>query len=228
MRKKDRKQKGFTLLEVIISVAILSVVVLMGSLVQKRNQQVWFKSNQRRDVQQNARIALDQMVKDIKQAGYIYGNRASTDIPPGIGQAINIAQQNRISFNAVIRDVNGDGLKEDTTTWSVNRDTETVTFSMMPISGTSRKKIQKRSVSAYGVLDMDFTLPQVGVENLEFKYRDESGNVFTFPISGNDRYNIRYIEINLTVKKGAGDKKAAAGYEEITLTSGVSPPNLKQ
>ena len=227
MQKKVRKQKGFTILEIMISVVILSMVVLMGSLVQKRNQQLWFKSNQRRDVQHNARIALDQMVKDIKQAGYIHGNRDFTDIPPGIGQAIEIAGQNSIRFNAVIRDVNGDGLKEDTTTWSVNRDTETITFSMVSIHGTPKNKIQRHSVFANGNRDRDFTSPQVDVTNLEFEYRDESGNVLPFPIVGNDRYNIRYIEVSLTVKKGAGFD-TAAGYEEIKLTSGVSPPNLKQ
>ncbi len=228
MQKKVCKQKGFTFLEIMISVAILAMVVLMGSLVQKKNQQLWFKSNQRRDVQQNARMALDQMVREIKQAGYIHGNRAPTDIPPGIGQAIEVATPNTISFNAVIRDVNGDGLKEDTTTWSVNRDTETITFSMVPVSGTTKNKIQRHSVFANGDRDMDFTLPQVDVENLEFEYRDGPGNILTFPISILDRYNIRYISVSLKVKKGAGLGNTVAGYEEIILKSGVSPPNLKQ
>ncbi len=227
MQKKIRGQKGFTLLEVRVSVAILSMVVLMGRLVQKKNKQLWFKSNQRRDVQQNARMALDQMVQEIKQAGCIYGNRAITDTPPGIGPAIKVAGQNTISFNAVVRDVNGDGLKEDTTTWAVNKDTETITFSMVTVSGTNKNKIRRHSVFANGDRDMDFTLPQVDVENLEFEYRDESGNPLVFPISGNDKYSIRYISVSLKVKKGAGRKNMAAGYEEIILKSGVSPPNLK-
>ena len=119
-----QKKRGFTLIELLVSFIILSIVVIIVASTYQRNTQVWLKSDQMRDVQQNARIALERMTADIKQAGYVYGNRSPLLIPPGNGPAITTADQNTITFNAVVRDVNGDGLKSDATSWAINVDTE--------------------------------------------------------------------------------------------------------
>ena len=216
-----KKNTGFTLIETMVTLAILGLVMLAITSVYKGSTMLWIKTDQQRDVQQNARIALQQMIREIRQAGYVFMN---TDVGSGgNGPAIDIAEANKIVFSAVVRDVNRDGVKDNNLNWSVNVDTETVTFSI-PV-GT--KKIQRHSIKAGGITEnKDFTFPAVEVTGLDFIYKDGNGSFLATPVIGDIRYDIRYIEIVLTVSKGVGQANAAAGKETFILKGGVSPPNL--
>ena len=215
-----KKNSGFTLIETMVSLVILGLLMLAITSVYKGSTMLWIKTDQQRDVQQNARIALQQMIREIRQAGVVFGNK---DVGSGgNGSAIDTAEANRIIFNAVVRDVDGDGVKSNNLDWAVNVDTETITFSI-PVGTT---KIQRHSVEADGTDDRDFTFPAVDVSGLDFIYKDGNGNPLTFPIGVAALYNIRYIEITLTVSKGVGQAGVAAGKEEFILRGGVSPPNL--
>ena len=75
-----KKNTGFTLIETMVTLAILGLVMLAITSVYKGSTMLWVKTDQQRDVQQNARIALQQMIREIRQAGYVFGN---TDIGSG-------------------------------------------------------------------------------------------------------------------------------------------------
>ncbi len=216
-----KKNTGFTLIETMVTLAILGLVMLAATSVYKGSTMLWIKTDQQRDVQQNARIALQQMIREIRQTGYVFGN---ADIGSGgNGPAIDTAEVNKISFSAVVRDINGDGVKDNDLDWSVNVDTETITFSI-PFGTT---KVQRHSVRAGGITDnKDFTFPAVKVTGLVFNYKDTEGSVLAVPVVGDIRYDIRYIEIVLTVSKGVGQENSAVGKEIFILKGGVSPPNL--
>jgi prepilin-type N-terminal cleavage/methylation domain-containing protein len=70
MRKQFNRQSGFSLMEILVVVAILVIVlaVVFGAVntVQKRN----FTEQQRVDITQNAREFLDQLARDMHNTGY--------------------------------------------------------------------------------------------------------------------------------------------------------------
>ena len=65
-----RGEGGFTLIELMISAAILGLMMagLLGLLTASRN--AYSRGSSTIDAQQNARLALDRMGKEIREAGY--------------------------------------------------------------------------------------------------------------------------------------------------------------
>jgi prepilin-type N-terminal cleavage/methylation domain-containing protein len=68
MNKKP-SQMGFTLLELMMSLTLFSVVILFSYQIFKADHKVFVEQIEVVDMQQNARIALDQLVTDIRLAG---------------------------------------------------------------------------------------------------------------------------------------------------------------
>ena len=67
---RGRGEGGFTLMELMISVAILGLVMagLLGLLTASRD--AYSRGSSTIEAQQNARLALDRMGKEIREAGY--------------------------------------------------------------------------------------------------------------------------------------------------------------
>ena len=84
-QRTQRSHKGFTLVEVLIASAIFSVVLLAIYTVFIWSQQTFTSGTRRQDNQQGARLAMDQIVRQIRMAGYISENfdtDTTNDIPP--------------------------------------------------------------------------------------------------------------------------------------------------
>jgi prepilin-type N-terminal cleavage/methylation domain-containing protein len=84
-----RGEAGFTLAEILMATAISSVVLLALYLLYDVNQVTFVKGEQQADLQQNARIAMDRIVRDLRLAGYGF--------PTG-GGAITVAGPTDIRF----------------------------------------------------------------------------------------------------------------------------------
>ncbi len=69
--KSLKTQKGLTLSELMIAVMIGLLVLLIISSIFMLNQKVFRKSNTKAELIQNARIALDLMAREIRQANKI-------------------------------------------------------------------------------------------------------------------------------------------------------------
>lgn len=100
-------EAGFSLAETLIAVVISSIVLLGLYLIYDVNQATFIRGEQQTDLQQNARIGLDRLVREVRLAGY--DPQSPTIIPTPCATAIQSATATSISF---IADVDSDGNSE--------------------------------------------------------------------------------------------------------------------
>jgi len=64
------RQRGFTLVEVLVASAVFTVVIVAALLLYDRSNQVFKQSSESIDLQQNSRVAFDKLVADLRMAGF--------------------------------------------------------------------------------------------------------------------------------------------------------------
>src|SRR3972149_1913084 len=102
-----RSEAGFSLVEVLTATAISGVVLLALYLLYDVNQVTFVKGEQQADLQQNARIAVDRIVRELRLGGL--SREEPPVIPPVCPTAIQSATATSIRF---IADVDSDGTTE--------------------------------------------------------------------------------------------------------------------
>jgi type IV pilus assembly protein PilW len=169
-------QKGFTLLEVLIAIAITGVVLGAIYNVFSSANQSYFTQDSVADTQQRARIALDFMVRDIRMAGL--------DPMLTYTAGIELATATKIRFTA---DKTMNGAIENT-----NRERLTYEY-----NGTN--------LYLYEGADLSSPPPQPpaeilidNVNALSFTYLDTDDNIITTPVSASNLANIRTVNISIT------------------------------
>ena len=70
MRVPDKKQRGFTLIELLVSILIFVLVLLAVYSLFDQGAWVYLHSSRRANIQQIARVALEQMERDIRMTGF--------------------------------------------------------------------------------------------------------------------------------------------------------------
>ena len=63
-------QDGTTLAELVITLAVFSVIMTVIIVLWQQSQEAYFRGATAAEMQQNARVALEQMTREIRQAGY--------------------------------------------------------------------------------------------------------------------------------------------------------------
>ena len=101
----DQSQEGFTLIEILISLSIFLLVLLGIYELFDWNRATYVSSQRKVDVQQNARVALDEIVRQIRMAGYFPEN-FPTPPTPALANPIQIATDVAL---AIYGDVDGSG-----------------------------------------------------------------------------------------------------------------------
>lgn len=106
MMKIIRNQRGFTLLEVLISSAVSVIVLAAIYLMLMTNQVTYARGENKVEIQQNARVAMRRMAREVRMSGYDPGSA----IPAQASQAaIQVANANMITF---IADLGGDDVSD--------------------------------------------------------------------------------------------------------------------
>jgi len=77
MRRLLRDHRGFTLTELLVVTAVLAIVLGAVILIQQKGQEAYIMGSNRVETQQNARVALDLMTRELRSA------TAITAIPSG-------------------------------------------------------------------------------------------------------------------------------------------------
>lgn len=64
-----RERRGFTLIELLLGLALGSILIVGILIVWRQTQQAYIEGAEAADVQQNLRVAMDQIVRTIQHAG---------------------------------------------------------------------------------------------------------------------------------------------------------------
>jgi prepilin-type N-terminal cleavage/methylation domain-containing protein len=73
-------QRGFTLAELLVAVSVLGLVMAGVFVLQREGQEAYLLGSSRVETQQNARVALDLMTRELRSAGSITTIASSPDI----------------------------------------------------------------------------------------------------------------------------------------------------
>src|SRR5712691_10420695 len=99
----ERRQRGFTLAEILVTTAIFAIIMIAALAVYDRSNRVFKSSTEAADLQQSVRIGFNKLVSDIRMAGFDYSRGG---IPSGTNQfvqpdeQIEYAGSNVIAFRA--------------------------------------------------------------------------------------------------------------------------------
>jgi prepilin-type N-terminal cleavage/methylation domain-containing protein len=72
-----QRQRGYTLVEILVAVAIFATVMIVALLLYDQSNRVFKQANESAEMQQNTRVAFEKVVADLRMAGFDY-KRAGT------------------------------------------------------------------------------------------------------------------------------------------------------
>jgi prepilin-type N-terminal cleavage/methylation domain-containing protein len=251
-RKTDGKRcGGFTLVEMAVSLVLFSFVVVSVYSIFNSSQKIQSSGLDLSQAQQNARIALDTIEKDLRLAGF--GISPTTQVP------ILVASEYRVTF---VRDANGNGTVDLGETITYFLDTGSLDF-ISHSTPNPRDMVLRRLVSESwnpnaqptsgygdvvacsitqqtdddGSLDVPMfdyldengvTLLDVGADDpysSEYGHTISDSTALGRPIGGGNNVQIATIAVTI-VAEGEAKNQFKGDYERVTLTSSVAPRNL--
>jgi type IV pilus assembly protein PilW len=190
----DNSDGGFTLVEVLIAMLLSGIVMASIYSAFQSQQNSYLAQEQVSEMQQNVRIGLDMLARDIRLAGYNPDGGAGSGFVDGINFNTEPVNTNatRIAFTA---DLNGDG-DIDIATVDINNNGSIDLADMERIAYRLNGTNLERYSSVTG-----FTAWQTvaeHVENVEFQYVLANGTQTTTPTAA-QLPNIRSVRISILV-----------------------------
>lgn len=211
----SKDQCGFTLVEMMIALALGIFVISGVTDVFISQQRAYNIQDQVSEMQQNVRVAMERITRSIRSAGYdprknyIFGITNNTWANSNSsGLAITTAQEIYLTI-----DNDSDGVIDDSTSEKIGYKLESNTLKIFNL-GTDWKNLAEN------------------IETLTFTYIFSDGGTGNPSNSDadttNDTSDIRRIRVSLTAKtsKKDPDLKSGDGYRRRTLTASVKPRNL--
>jgi prepilin-type N-terminal cleavage/methylation domain-containing protein len=127
-RHVPRRQRGFTLAEILVTTAIFVIVMIAALTVYDRSNKVFKNSTEAADLQQSTRIGFDKLVSDLRMTGFDF-SRGGTPTTTGqfaqpdeqIEYAGPTAIAIRANFNYVSAASQGNGLEPAYTPYDANK-----------------------------------------------------------------------------------------------------------
>jgi type IV pilus assembly protein PilW len=182
---------GFTLVELMITVAISGIIIAAIYSAYISQQRTYLAQEQVAEMQQNIRAAIDMMAREIRMAGY--------DPTQSAGAGITTALAGQISFT---QDTNGDGDTADSG--------EMIDFGFNLADDALRDGVPDNDADGDGIPDAVSQRRQINgggyqaiaenIQGIEFRYLDSANAVTAVPA------NIRSIQISILARAGRADR----------------------
>lgn len=208
--KKHSRQSGFTLLEMLMVVLLLSIVVGAVFSQIERAQVRYRVEDQKVDLTQQEREFIDQFTRDLHQAGYpsapMYGGAATAN---QVALGVTSLSSNDI---VVEGDVDGDGVV-DVVEYSYFDGSGWTSSAPNPCPCIRRSQLNKGT----GGPATTYTQVQNVLGNSFFNAFDVSGNSITLPAAASDLPKIKTVQITLTTQGAVQDNDAHKSIQ-VTMT----------
>lgn len=192
-------QKGFTLVDLLIALAISSLLLVAIYNIFISQQKIYGVREQIAEMQQNARAAIDLLDRELRMAGY--------DPTGAAGAGILVATATTIQFTM---DLNGDGDSTDPG--------ENVTYSLVDFDGDGDQDLVRNTGSGN-------QLVAENIQSLNFLYTLANGATTPTPAILNQ---IRVIQVSLTAQTAKRDRDYSKnnGYRTFKLTTEIEVRNM--
>ncbi len=205
-----RGEAGFSLAETLTATVISSIVLLGLYLMYDVNQATFIRGEQQTDLQQNARIGMDQLVRELRMAG----NDPSGALAVA-GTAILTADNTEVTF---VADIDSDGTTEKVGyicrdgggTLCTNQDPAEIRRETCNWGGgawvgcTGYRELATRATA------------------LTFGFYDGGGNLLPTPVPVGSLDTIRRIAVTITT----ADTVTGTVPQPFTLQAHIRPRNL--
>lgn len=199
---------GFTLVELLLAIAISSLVVGAVHSAFVSQNRTYIAQESVAEMQQNIRISLEMLTRDIRMAGYDpsgsknfgFVNTADADFSNGGGLTEDVTTG--VMQVAITMDLNKDGVIDRAVVdidGNGNIDMSEMEQVAYRLNGTD---LQRYSTTT-GFVEWQ-TIAE-GIENIEFFYTLNDGTETTNPIAA-DLPNIRSIEISVLARASQQDR----------------------
>jgi len=203
--------QGFTLVEVLFASALFAIVLAGVYVIYNTNQATYTRGEGRADLQQNARVALDEMTRELLMAGY---DPTRVLANPGGYSGLTLGdfamQSLAASTVRFLADVNGDG------------DTDVVEFSYNPTHKRITRQIWALNGTAFSTAGAQAITEDNTINSLTFTYYDDTNSQIPSADYGTKQHAIRRIEVSFSATVKVGSQ----GAQSFSLNSSICPRNL--
>ncbi|WP_300668314.1 PilW family protein [Desulfoluna sp.] len=190
-------KQGFTLLELLVSIALSIMIITAGYFFYDSQIQTRVTQERVIEMQQNLRAAMVLMDKDFRMAGYD---------PDGVtGAAITVATPGLLTFSASLdgdangEDDDGDGTVDETDEGLL---TETISYALFDDGGDGDMDMgRSRSIGAAVAVPVAVS---ENIQTLEFSYMLEDGSFVGTPTDLSAIVAVRFALIARTAREERG------------------------
>ena len=177
MGRKDKGERGLTLLETLVALAVFGLVLGAVATIVATCNIAWKRGQNQAEVQHNGRVVLDRMTREIRVSGYDLAGVIATLPNPS---SIQAAEANRLTL---VGDVDRDGALDQVT---YRLSGQSLIRELSSWDGTSFP------APAGDTLGHGFTV-------LNFSYYDGSDAALAAPVAAADLHQVRRITIALVI-----------------------------
>lgn len=193
-----RDQAGFTLVEILVALSIFLLILMAIFQIFEPSNAAYLASQRKLDIQQNARVAMDMMLRQVRMAGYFPEN-LDTDNTNDVANSVQIATDAAL---AVAGDLDASG-------------TSSAFFFCIDASGLRRVKGALGVAASYTCANGDILAE--GVTSLSFAYYDASNNPVPNPPTA--PYQLDAQAVGVAPTFATTTERAAVRRVVITLTA---------